>query len=76
MKADWTLGLIEFLDVFGEHPNTSPEGSVRPGGGTVTDGGSKWAGPGNAEKSLGGGDGVVGHDEISCGSLEKDVKGQ
>lgn len=56
--------------MFGELPNTGPEGSVRPGGGTVTDSRSEGAGPGDSEESLGGGDGVVGHDEISRRSLE------
>ena len=36
----------------------------------MADGGSEWAGPGNSEESLGGGNGVVGHDEISRGSLK------
>ena len=68
MKADRTLGLIKFLNMLGELPNTRPEGGVRPGGGTMTDGRSEWAGPGDLEESLGGGYGVVSHDETSCGS--------
>lgn len=64
------MGLIEFLDMFGELPNTGPEGSIRPGRGTMTDGRSEGAGPGDSEESLCGGDSVVGHDEISRGSLE------
>ena len=56
--------------MFGELLNTGPEGSVRPGRGTMTDGRSEGAGPSDSEESLGGGDGVVGHDEISRGSLE------
>lgn len=62
--------MIKFLDVLGELPNTGPKGSVRPGGGTMTDGRSEWAGPGDSEESLGGGDGVVGHDEMGRGSLK------
>jgi len=56
--------------MFGELPNTGPEGGVRPGGGTMTDSRSEGAGLGDSEESLGGGDGVVGHEEIGCGSLE------
>lgn len=70
METNWTLGLVKFLDVLGELPNTSPEGSVRPGGGTMTDGRSEWAGPGDLEESLGGSDSVVSHDEISRESLK------
>jgi len=72
METNWTLGLIKLLDAFGELPNASPEGGVRPGGGTMADCWSKWAGPRDFEKSLGGGDGVIDHDETSRGSLEKD----
>ena len=63
METNWSLGLIKFFDVLGELPNTSPEGGVRPGGGTMTNSRSEWAGPGDLEKSFGRGDGVVGHDE-------------
>ena len=43
----------------------------------MANGRGEWVGPGDLEESLGGGDGVGGHDEISCGSLKKkDVKGQ
>ena len=37
----------------------------------MADSGSKWAGPGDLEESLGGGGGVIGHDETSRGSLKK-----
>ena len=70
METNWTLSLIKLLDAFGELPNASPEGGVRPGGGTMMDGRSEWAGPGDSEESLGRGDGVVGHYEIGRGSLE------
>jgi hypothetical protein len=70
MKTNWTVRLSKLLDVLGELPNTSPEGGVRTGGGTMTDGRSERAGLGDLEESLGGGDSVVGHDEISRGSLK------
>jgi hypothetical protein len=42
----------------------------------MTDGRSERAGPGDLEEAFGGGDGVVGHDEIRGGSLKWDVKEQ
>jgi hypothetical protein len=57
--------------MLGKLSNTSPEGSVRPGIGTMTDGRSEWAGPGNSKEALSGGDGVVGHDEMIRGSLKQ-----
>ena len=48
--------------MFRELPNASPEGSIRPGGGAVTDGRSVWASPGDFEEGLGGGNSVGRHD--------------
>ena len=70
METNWTLRLIQLLDTFGKLPNASPEGGVRPGGGTMADRRSEWAGPRDFEESLSGGNGVIGHDETSRGSLE------
>ena len=70
VKTNWTLGLFKLLNMLGEFPNASPEGGVRPGGGTVANCRGEWAGPCDLEEALGGGDSVVGHDEISRGSLK------
>ena len=71
MKTNWTLVLSELLDASGELSNTSPEGGVRPGGCTMANCRSEWAGPRDFEESLRGGDCVIDHDETSRGSLEK-----
>jgi len=70
VEADWPVGLIKFLDALSKLPNTSPEGGVRPGRGTMANGRSEGTGPSDLEESLGGGDGVVGHGGISGGSLK------
>jgi len=70
VKTDWTLRFIKLLNMLGELPNASPEGSVRPGAGTMTDCRGEWAGPCDLEEAFSWGDSVVGHDEISRGSLK------